>query len=89
MQIKFAVALTTALLLAVGSSGSATADQGGVERLQHNSPPTAWSRMRHRNKMMHRQGMRGSRKGGATAAGSAPNGRGTGMGPTGQPSGVK
>lgn len=54
-----------------------------------------WSRMTRRQmrrkRMMrnNRMDRRMMRRGGASASPSAPNGRGIGMGPTGQPSGVK
>lgn len=75
--------------LALGAiSFAAPASAAGVDRAAGlNDTPTSWAKMtRHRSKM----GRRVYRNQGAgTASASAPNGRGYGAGPTGQPSGVK
>lgn len=69
-------------------SFTASASAASVDRVVGlNDTPTSWARMnRHRSKMGHRVYRN---RGAGTASASAPNGRGYGMGPTGQPSGVK
>ena len=71
-----------ALSLATPAS-AATAHAAGL-----NGAPTSWARMMtHRHTKVHRRTR--MNKGAGSASSSAPNGRGIGMGPTGQPSGVK
>jgi len=86
MAVRFLVTAAGLTLAAV--SFTAPASAAGVDRTTGlNDTPTSWARMtRHRSKMgrrIHRN------RGAGTASASAPNGRGYGMGPTGQPSGVK
>lgn len=86
MAIRF-LGMAAALTLAA-ISFTAPASAAGVDRaVGLNDTPTTWVRMtRHRSKMGRRVDRN---KGAGTASASAPNGRGYGMGPTGQPSGVK
>ena len=75
--------------LVLAATGFSTQASAGVSDrgVGLHGVPTSWARMtRHRSKVYRRSRMN---KGAGTASSSAPNGQGTGMGPTGQPSGVK
>ncbi|MEH3148661.1 MAG: hypothetical protein PGN34_25820 [Methylobacterium frigidaeris] len=75
-------------LVIVAASFTAPANAGGNHRaVSLNDAPANWAGMTRNSRKAHRQ--RKPRDGAGSASSSAPNGRGTGMGPTGQPSGVK
>jgi hypothetical protein len=74
------------IIMAAGLATPAAAR--GVDRaVGLNGAPTSWAKMSRHRTSTRRGRMR--RHGAGTASSSAPNGAGTGMGPTGQPSGVK
>ena len=86
MSFRFMGLAAGCMLAAVSITSSASAATS-ERAVGLNGAPTSWARMtRHRNKAYRRSMMN---KGAGTASSSAPNGRGYGMGPTGQPSGVK
>lgn len=86
MAVRF-LGMTVGFTLAA-ISFTAPASAAGVARAAGlNDTPTSWARMTRHRSTMGRRIYRN--KGAGTASASAPNGRGYGMGPTGQPSGVK
>lgn len=86
MSLRF-IGLAAGIVLAAASFSSQASAAVGVRGVALQGAPTSWVRMtRHRSKAYRRTRMN---KGAGTASSTAPNGRGTGMGPTGQPSGVK
>jgi len=86
MALRF-MGVSAGLVLAAMSLATPATASAGARAVGLNGAPTSWARMtRHRTKA-HRRTM--MNKGAGTASSSAPNGRGIGMGPTGQPSGVK
>ena len=85
MAIKMMTAAAGLILLAgVSAPASAGETDHGVRMT---GAPTTWVRMSRYRKNAHRARM--PRNGAGAASSSAPNGVGYGMGPTGQPSGVK
>lgn len=85
MLLKPMSAAASFVLMTISLATPAAAGRTG-HNLRMDDLPTSWVKLSRHHKA-HRARLPG--RGAGTASSSAPNGAGFGMGPTGQPSGVK